>query len=94
MLKIADKGVRRNLSNMSRIAQLGENTNDYQDNMNSNDKAKDKDESNIDNTDNAYIKYPLNRKDFEDKYYSPNKNTNINYLIAKSIINYYNTFII
>ena len=82
MLKFADKGVRRNLSNMSRIAQLGENTKDYQGNMNSNDnnnyeQDKDKYDSNIDNTENDNIKYPLNRKDFEDQY-SPDKNMNIN----------------
>ena len=80
MLKFADKGVRRNLSNMSRIAQLGENIKDYQENLNLNDSGNNygKDESNIDNAEQDNIKYPLNKKDFEDKFSSPNKSTNIN----------------
>ena len=80
MLKFSDKGVRRNLSNMSRIAQLGENIKDYQENLNSNDNNNNyiKDESNIDNTEQENIKYPLNKKDFEDKYSSTNENSNIN----------------
>ena len=80
MLKFSDKGVRRNLSNMSRIAQLGENIKDYQENLNSNDNNNNyiKDESNMDNTEQDNIKYPLNKKDFEDKYSSTNENSNIN----------------
>ena len=75
MLKISDKNIRRNLSNISRYAQLGENIKDYQGNMNA---FNNKEESNLDNIDNDNIKsnkYSLNKKDFEDKY-SSNKSIN------------------
>lgn len=78
MLNIPDKNIRRNMSNISRIAQLGENIKDYQGNMNTFNNNYDKEESNIGNADNDNIKsnkYSLNKKDFEDKY-SSNKNIN------------------
>ena len=66
MLKLSDKNIRKNLSNMSRYAQLGENTKEYQNNMNDNYNYTENNESSY---------YSLNKKDFEDH---PNKNVNKN----------------
>ena len=66
MLKLSDKNIRKNISNMSRYAQLGENTKEYQNNMNDNYNYTENNESSY---------YSLNKKDFEDH---PNKNVNKN----------------
>ena len=73
-LKISDKDIRRNLSNMSRYAQLGENIKDYQenlDNINNNKKSI----INNNNYNNLNEKKSFNKKDFGEKY-SANFNNN------------------
>ena len=73
-LKISDKDIRRNLSNMSRYAQLGKNIKDYQenlDNINNNKKSI----INNNNYNNINEKKSFNKKDFGEKY-STNFNNN------------------
>ena len=73
-LKISDKDIRRNLSNMSRYAQLGENIKDYQenlDNINNNKKSI----INNNNYNNINEKKSFNKKDLGEKY-STNFNNN------------------
>ena len=77
-----EENIKRNFTNMSRYAQLGEKSKDYQGNMYTapkNDFGNDKDNYNT----NPYpekSKYPLKKEDFEDKgnYYNNTNNINKN----------------
>ena len=72
MLKISDKNINRNLSTMSRIAQLGEQVKEYQNNVNENENnnyyeneqsKKNKDNYNYDNINKNYEGEPKSEKE-------------------------------